>query len=200
MINKVFGIGLSRTGTTSLNTALCALGIKSIHFPNDVQTYHELMEARYNLTVLKTYQGITDTPVVPIYPQLDKIYPGSKFILTIRDKESWLNSVQRHWEMSGWVRGNPGLYTVTEYGYWAFNRISVYGCVVFDRDRFSCVYDMHNRNVRQYFTDRRQDLLVLNICGGDGWGPLCKFLDKPVPSVSFPYDNGRAEMTDFLTR
>jgi hypothetical protein len=200
MINKVFGIGLSRTGTTSLNTALCTLGIKSIHFPNDVQTYHELMEAKYDLTVLKSYQGITDTPVVPIYPQLDKAYPGSKFILTVRDKEAWLDSVERHWAKSGWVRGNPGLYTVTAYGYWAFNRISVYGCVVFDRARFSYVYDVHHRNVRHYFADRRQDLLVLDICGGDGWGPLCKFLDKRVPDVRFPHDNGRSEMTDFMTR
>lgn len=32
---KVFGIGLSRTGTTSLGTALNQLGIKTIHYPHD---------------------------------------------------------------------------------------------------------------------------------------------------------------------
>jgi len=207
MINKVFGIGLSRTGTTSLNTALCILGIKSIHFPDDVQTYRELMEAKYDLTVLKTYQGITDTPVVPIYPQLDQAYPGSKFILTVREKESWLDSVEQYWKKFGWARGNPDLFTMSpkkyhylsEYGCWAFHRIAVYGCCVFDRARFSYVYDVHYRNVLAYFASRRHDLLVFNICGGDGWAPLCKFLDRPVPDVPFPHQNRKSEVADART-
>ena len=34
-INKVFGIGLSRTGTSSLYEALTILGIDTIHYPTN---------------------------------------------------------------------------------------------------------------------------------------------------------------------
>jgi hypothetical protein len=39
---KVFGIGLSRTGTVSLATALTALGIEARHYPHDPITQEEL--------------------------------------------------------------------------------------------------------------------------------------------------------------
>ena len=71
-MSKVFGIGLSRTGTKSLAAALNLLGIRT----------------RY---------AITETSAVPFCPHFDELYPGSKFILTIRDKQSWLNSCGEHW-------------------------------------------------------------------------------------------------------
>lgn len=94
-INKVFGIGLSHTGTRSLDKALNILGIKSIHWPLDRKTYRELSNGIYKLSILEKYQAVTDITTVPVYPQLDKTYPGSKFILTIRDKKSWLESMER---------------------------------------------------------------------------------------------------------
>ncbi len=43
--------------------------------------------------------------------------------------------------------------------------------------------------IKNYFKDRPDDLLVMNICDGDGWEVLCPFLDKPIPAVSFPHLN-----------
>ena len=40
--------------------------------------------------------------------------------------------------------------------------------------------------VKEYFRNRPDDLLVMNICGGEGWEVLCLFLNKPIPSVPFP--------------
>ena len=79
---KVFGLGLSKTGTSSLSDALEILGIKTIHYPCDSTTIQELRSGIYRLSILEDYQGVTDTPVVPYYAQLDSIYPESKFILT----------------------------------------------------------------------------------------------------------------------
>jgi hypothetical protein len=87
---KIFGIGLSRTGTKSLTLALNMIGFKVAHYPDDEITLKELMAGKYNFSLLKDFDGITDITVAPYYAQLDKLFPDSKFILTVRDKDSWL--------------------------------------------------------------------------------------------------------------
>ena len=44
------------------------------------------------------------------------------------------------------------------------------------------VYEAHIRRVKEIVPEKR--LLVWNI--KDGWEPLCKFLDKPVPDSPIP--------------
>jgi len=39
---KIFGLGLSKTGTSSLTDALNLLGVKAVHYPHDQRTYEEL--------------------------------------------------------------------------------------------------------------------------------------------------------------
>ncbi|QDU75855.1 hypothetical protein Pan97_28970 [Bremerella volcania] len=183
---KIFGIGLSRTGTKSLATALNLLGIKTMWYPQDQTTYRELMTAHYRLTVLEEYQALTDTPVVPFYPQFDQEYPGSKFVLTIRDKESWLRSCEKHWQNS--------TFPPQEVPFWrkyaSFIDLCVYGCNAFNASRFSYVYDRHVEGVQSYFHNRPDDLLIMNICGGEGYDRLCEFLDYQLPENSeFPKVN-----------
>jgi hypothetical protein len=69
----------------------------------------------------------------------------------------------------------------------------MYGCLSFDPDRFLAAYRRHDRAVKDHFAGREEDLLILNVCGGDGWNKLCSFLNKPVPSKSFPKSNVTAE-------
>src|SRR5262245_9885179 len=95
---KVFGIGLSKTGTSSLDRALNELGIASIHFPCDRTTHRELAAGNYRLSVLRQYRAATDIAVGPFYAQLDQVYPRSKFVLTVRELDPWLESVCKHWE------------------------------------------------------------------------------------------------------
>jgi hypothetical protein len=106
---KVFGIGLSRTGTKSLTLALNILGISVIHYPNNAATYHDLVTGNYKFSVLEDFQGITDITVVPYYAQLDKLFPGSKFILSTRDRTDWLNS-QHHQNKTPAVPPGSGLW------------------------------------------------------------------------------------------
>ena len=211
-MNKIFEIGLAHTGTTSLNDALNMLGIKSCHCPLDETTYKEVFGGKYELTVLKHYQAITDVTALPIYPQLDKTYPGSKFIWTIREKQAWLKSMARVNEM--WL---TYLHKSTWQKFWIqfredrplqgrkpalksawnrvqtdkcleLNRLLTFGGLAFqDESRLSYVYDQHHRNVSDYFKDRQQDLLVIDICQGDEWEKLCPFLDKAIPAKSFPH-------------
>jgi hypothetical protein len=186
---KVFGIGLSRTGTKSLTSALYTLGIRAVHYPDDETTLRELTEGNCNFSVLKEYDGITDITVVPYYAQLDKLFPGSKFILTIRDKASWLKSMKAHWSnRPAFMDIDEGIPTKeTHMKIRQFLRAAVYGSYEYNAERLSYVYDLHYKSVLEYFKDRPESLLVLNICNGQGWEELCDFLNYPVIQHPFPY-------------
>jgi len=181
---KIFGIGLSRTGTKSLTAALKMLGFKIIHYPHDRKTYKELTTGNCNLSLLKKYDGITDITIVPFYPQIDILFPGSKFILTLREKEAWLAS------MKNYYGGKPLPVLLPDFFYERkirrFLRAAVYGCYTFDRERMSYVYDSHLQKVRRYFDGSREKLLEIDITAGEGWEKLCPFLGRPVPTQPFP--------------
>ena len=182
---KVFGLGLNKTGTTSLGKALNLLGIKTIHYPFKQATYDELRAGNYRLSILNSYQGIVDTPVAPYYPQLDREYPGSKFIFTVREPESWLRSIEAHWPvMRQWCERDPQFGRFTD-----FISAAVYGCIEYHRDRFLYAYETHERNVLHYFRNRPEDLLVMDVCRGDGWESLCPFLGLETPADLFPHSN-----------
>ena len=184
---RVLGIGLSKTGTTSLAKALNTLGIRSIHFPHDARTFAELQRGEYRLSIMNEYQGVTDTPVAPFFAQLDKAWPGSKFILTVRDKEAWLRSADAHWRSMS--EGRPAREPAFR-AFVDFINACVYGCIYFSAERFSYAYDAHVRQVMDYFAHRPDDLLVLDLCGGTSdWTELCDFLGVPVPeAIPFPHE------------
>lgn len=166
--HKLFGVGLSKTGTTSLTIALNILGIRSIHYP-PLPQLHELM---------KKYVGATDTPVGAYFRELDHLYPGSKFILTVRDKESWIRSATMEFEkvrpLASWQREV---------------RRRAYGSVEWIPSLWASAFERHARTVAEYFCHRTDDLLEMNIVAGEGWKPLCKFLKLPAPDVPFPWKN-----------
>lgn len=191
---KVFGLGLSRTGTTSLGKALNELEIRTKDYPHDRTTQRELFSGSGRLTSLNRYQGIVDITVVPFYRQLDRAYPSSKFILTVRDRQSWLESIRRQYTImaEAWSRLDPQ--------FKEFTRLiseRVYGSLQFDAERFLDAYERHARNVLNDFKDRPADLLVMDISGGDGWEKLCPFLGLPVPSAPFPHVNQGQPVLDW---
>ena len=103
--------------------------------------------------------------------ELDEQYAGSKFILTIRDLKSWLKSRERHVKRN---QRNP------EYKY---NFIKV------DKAAWRMERENVLAKLNEYFKDRPDDFLIINICGGDGWEKLCGFLKVPVPDQPFPQEN-----------
>jgi hypothetical protein len=179
VFTKVFGIGLSRTGTLSLAKALDRLGIPTVHFPEGEETFRQLRSGDFRLAVMDHYRGACDTPVVPYFPQLDKAFPGSRFILTLRsDRHAWLDSLDKLW---------CSLANMQKDEYLRFVNTAVYGMWGFSRERFDWVYTNHVATVRRYFVDRPQDLLELDICAGEGWATLAPFLGRPMPTDPFPH-------------
>jgi hypothetical protein len=189
---RIFGIGLSRTGTTSLADALNVLGYRSLHFPDDPRTRKEVLVFlaaggdSLQLSVLRRFDALTDTPICATFEALDATYPGSKFILTVREKQAWLESCRRAWE--GWIapclrRGDPGAQYVT-----ALHE-ALYGTAAFSPEAFSRAYDEYHRRVRRHFDRRPASLLTINICSGEGWDSICAFLHAPYPRTEFPWLN-----------
>lgn len=100
MVNKIFGIGLSRTGTTSLYKALEQLGFNILHNP----------------------------PLV-----------------------------------------------INDIFYWA--------------ESFENVFLNYYKKVKNYFKNRSNDILFINIIEGEGYEKLCSFLKLPILNEEFPHEH-----------
>jgi hypothetical protein len=162
--NKVFGIGLSRTGTTSLNKALEILGYSSRHYPEDMNVFEKI-------------DAGTDITVAIKYRHLDKKYPGSKFILTERRWFEWIKSMKKHYDKHpAETRGKFVLKI----------RTATWGTIRFNPIKLTYRYLKHNMEVKRYFKHRKDNLLVLRITDGEGWEKLCPFLRKKIPNTPFP--------------
>jgi hypothetical protein len=188
---RVFGVGMHKTATTSLAAALRILGFDSAHWETPRwarNIWCEMSEHGKSLTMERHY-AVADFPITVLYRKLDAAYPGSKFILTIREENDWLRSVEMHWSDRNPHRAS-----------WDADCFShrmhreVYGRQAFDAATMLARYRRHNAEVRAYFKDRPGDLLVLD--ERSGWAPLCAFLGKPVSAQPYPWENesvGRGE-------
>jgi hypothetical protein len=180
-MNKVFGIGLSRTATKGLSVALNSVGIKTIHYDKS-GTSTLLLAGIYKLPILEEYDALTDVQPVPFFRQLDEEYPNSRFILTVREIDAWLESTKKHFR--GVDREDRTIRDI-KYSEAHALRAAVFGTLGWDRDVFRRRYYEHQAAVMEYFKDR-DNLLVLDICDGDAWEELCPFLEIPIPKHRFP--------------
>ncbi|SIO58943.1 Glycosyltransferase, GT2 family [Singulisphaera sp. GP187] len=175
---KVFGIGLPRTGTTSVAAAMMELGLKTCHACFDDALYDR-------------GEAFFDTPVYLDYPKLDQRYPGSKYILTWRDPHAWFASFTRslgpYFQR---LRTESQLSADAQIDRRCY--IEAFGTDEPDEESFVARYREHRRQVEAYFRDRPNDLLVFDLTDrGDPWDPLCKFLGLPRPAIPFPHVNAR---------
>ncbi len=176
---KIFGIGLSKTGTTSLAHALEILGYRTKDYPG-LSRYRAGDLSSVDLAVVDAYDALTDTPIPSFYRELDQRYPGAKFILTIRAPEGWLKSCKKQFNEKLAAKQNE-----------AHNQLflDLYGCTAFDEQRFRDGYDRFVHGVLDYFRDRPGDLLVIDVTAGEGWEKLCPFLGCAAPDLPFPKAN-----------
>ena len=182
---KVFGIGFHKTGTSSLGVALELLGyhVCGMFGINAKDIERIIYEESFKL--VDQYDAFQDNPWPLIYQELDQRYPNSKFILTVRPPEDWIRSTVKHYgirdnSMRAWIYG--------------------VGHPKGNESRYLERYQRHNREVEEYFKNRPNDFLVLDITKGDQWDKLCLLLDKPIPSVDFPHENQASRRNSPLHR
>ncbi|WP_156820225.1 sulfotransferase family protein [Synechococcus sp. PCC 7336] len=184
-MNKIFGIGMPKTATTSLHNALKMLNYRSIHFVRDRKTVAELRSENYRLSILDRYDAISDAPIPAIFKQLDECWPNSKFILTVRSLDKWIDSCR-----SAPFNSDKAVPSSNHYRH--YYRTLIYGQTTFDESVFARAYQSHNDRVRSYFSGNKAlQLLVMDITKGDGWEKLCPFLNVSIPERDFPRSNSR---------
>ena len=175
---KVFGVGLSRTGTTSMCHAMTTLGYRAIHNPRDVVEIAAWCDFANDITVAWQFQ------------LLDKLFPGSKFIYTTRDIESWLMSCQIHFNSeeradrlaTGYATEDTAINAA-----YLQAELAIYGRQDFNADVWEAAYLRHDSIVRNYFAGRPNDLLILDVSAGQSsetWQTLLDFLE--LDEVPFP--------------
>jgi hypothetical protein len=184
---KVFCIGFQKTGTTSLFAALTALGYRTAAVVGRDLSADDLRMkgAALCIEVARVFDAAQDMPWPIFFRELDAAFPGSKFILTVRDSASWFRSIEGHFGASESALG-------------AF----VYGAdaaaPVGNRARYIEVCEAHERAVREYFATRPDDLLIMDLAAGDGWEKLCAFLGVAAPDEPFPIRNAAEERNKLL--
>ncbi|MEQ8356744.1 MAG: sulfotransferase [Kiloniellaceae bacterium] len=185
---KVVGAGLSKTGTMTLSHALRLLGYGTIH--NDMLRLNDVIDGTVPRPDFRRYEDIdavVDLPSAWYYRELLDAYPEAKCILTVREEDSWWRSISAHtreiFPLSSRDQ-DPLRWDI---------RCLVYGSADPREFTYRKVYQEHNARVQELVPESR--LLVMDIIGGDGWEPLCRFLDAPVPTDPFPHGNSRKNLT-----
>ena len=176
MSGKIICAGMHKTGTTTLEKALTALGYKVKK--DTTRLLIPILRGNFQKAadLIGDHDAVEDMPWFMIYRELDELIPGSKFILTLRDEEDWYRSISRH---VGDVR--------SAHAEWIFGRGK--GIVKHHKENTLEVYRRHNKGVLDYFQDRPEDLLVMDFSRDDGWEKLCPFLEKEMPDEPFPHVN-----------
>jgi hypothetical protein len=183
---RIFGIGMHKTATTSLHKALLKLRIDSAHWKSAhwARAIWDEVLATGRSKTLERHYALCDLPIPVLFRELDEAYPRSKFILTIRDEDEWIESVRKHWSAKNPFRAqwdeDPFTHTI--------HRV-IYGRVKFDEQVMRERYRRHNAEVLEHFRGRPNDLLVMDMSRGAGWHELCGFLRKPIPDGEYPRAN-----------
>lgn len=177
---KICCIGLSRTGTKSLDSALASLGYDTAHWTNPI-TKNILGKQDYFL-----FEAFSDITVSADVSWLLENIRCAKFILTERGLLTWERSIRRHYSDVAGVSEPGQLYSkgASRFsGRAAAAEAAVYG-------GFSCWVDAYSEHigvVDQIFSKDPERFLRMNVVAGDSWEKLCGFLDKPCPRKPFPH-------------
>lgn len=205
---KVFCIGANKTGTTSLAKAFDVLGFEvgdqhkaeSLSINCLYQNYKPLID------YCKTAEVFQDVPFsfLEVYKVLDKNFPKSKFILSIRDSsEQWYQSIIKFHSkifgneiMNSWEEIKKLNYVTPE---WVYNiRQGVYGLTDLDhpyeKTKLIEYYEKRNNEIVDYFKNRPDDLLVINLSEKGSYQKLIDFLGITSPFNDFPWENKTSEI------
>ena len=201
---QVAGLGLGRTGSTSLAIALEILGFTVIHDDEqpEITDIFEFWEEEVidmdEVNEILGLRGYNATFKTADYEWLAK-QEDVKAILTVRDNadkyvDSWMVAapfidILRSAPFK-WMPTVEVLLPSFEYefqGETTGGKPELY----MDRDALKETYNAYNSRVQQAIPEER--LLTFNV--KQGWKPLCEFLDVPIPEgIPFPHVHTRAKL------
>ena len=200
MTLKVIGSGYGRTGTMSMKQALGQLGFGPTHHMTEVMAHPGQLDhwkaifAGENVDWRDVYAGYgsqVDWPGASHWHEASIAFPDAKVIHTERPEEDWWASFS----------GTIGKFFALMDGFELPPEfVEIFGTMkagilprafgdFTDRESAIAGYRANNDRVREIIPAER--LLVFNVA--EGWEPLCRFLDVPVPEAPFPRTHARDE-------
>lgn len=204
---KVLSMGWPRTASMSTSAALSILGFDDVYHmvsfienPLDAKLWDRALDAKYNGKGTFTREdwdallghcgAVTDWPPSIFADELIEAYPEAKVILHVRPSDKWLASMKAtifNPELN-WLKD---FLTYVDYRWWywrpAVGRMAM-AALGPDPTKAKEKYEEHNRHVQEIVPKDR--LLLWG--PQDGWEPICKFLDVPIPDRPVPYINESA--------
>jgi hypothetical protein len=194
---------MGRTGTSSLKRALEQLGFGPCHHmeevvkhPAEVPTWEAAARGEPVdwVRFMERYRSSVDFPSALYHRELMAAFPDAKVILSLRDPESWYESMRQTIvpvmtrfpirivvPLLPYVSGPLRVMRPTWLHRELFER--------FDRERAKQMFVEWNEAVQRSIPKER--LLVFE--AKDGWTPLCEFLGVPVPDGPYPRVNDTAQ-------
>ncbi|KAJ4317629.1 hypothetical protein N0V94_004853 [Neodidymelliopsis sp. IMI 364377] len=200
---RVLVLGLPRTNTSSLISALRTLGYNPytmrslVTHPTDIPVWQEAANSTrfapgLPLTindVLSEHDAVADLPGCMFAEQLIKAYPDAKVILTTRTYADWEKSMRESiWVLFTWrlfmvcrVLGLSQMAPLMRLLHVLFqmHNGSSYGGYEARR-----AYEQHCEKVRELVA--REQLLEIDANDESGWNELCAFLGREKPDTEYP--------------
>ena len=194
MTIKVIGAGLPRTGTYSLKVALEKLLNAPCYHMSEVHVHPEHTKFWLDTSTGKTsdwhgfysnYAATVDSPSAYFWRELMEAYPDAIVILTVRDAQSWWESASKtifqavtmshlSEEHKTMLKALPSPFRGKERN---------------DREAMIQSYEQHNIAVKAAVPAQR--LLIWD--AKEGWEPICRILNLPIPDEPFPHTNTTKE-------
>jgi len=135
------------------------------------------------------HQVLEDNPSILFVDELIAAYPDAKIILTNRDVDAWVKSMEKtifKFQKSQIYKWLYPLHPISRS--WKpftelISRVS-YGAKP-DAAKARTRFDEHYRHIREIVPKER----ILEMSFSDSWDSLCQFLEVPVPDVPYPHSN-----------
>ncbi|HEY5049049.1 MAG TPA: sulfotransferase [Rhizomicrobium sp.] len=191
---RVVGAGFGRTGTNSLKVALekllgapCYHMIEVFAHPEHVPLWHQASLG--NMPdwdkLFDGYAAAVDFPASVFWPELMKAYPDALVLLSVRDPDAWWQSA------SETIFGPHDAPMITEEWRAMVRAMFARQWAGKPLDRESSIAALQENTQRVLREVPRERLLVWD--ASEGWEPICKALELPVPNEPFPRTNTRED-------
>ena len=203
---KLIGAGLPRTATTTQMIALEMLGLPCYHMRDmmadlatSVPQFRRALDGDADWDeIFEGKESEVDWPASYHWRELIEVYPDAKVLLSVRDAEGWVRSMQNTINQIAFGEG------LMHHLVWAQYDIDpVYAAWIdlmlemmwSDRGAMAgtngepaaMAEAMERWNQAVIDTVPAERLLVWD--PKEGWEPLCDFLDAPVPEMPLPHVN-----------
>ena len=203
---KIICAGYAKTGTKSIAKALRHLGFNVFDWEEQMFDFRDhwfdVFQNGAIPDVKRVYQNADvciDMPGNFFYEEILEAFPDCKVILSVREEDSWMDSLVRHLDLYFSLRSNiASMLSPTarkmENDLHSFLNATIGTCNPKSTSVIRKRYRSHNHRVKSIVP--KDKLLVYNV--KQGWKPLCDFLESEVPAVAFPHENIKSEIIGTL--